>query len=624
MKNHTVNHSASTKQETKTFIKKLKKSFYEYTGLPSAESEKVVNIGYLNPIDHKQYIVAFMRKWVHWKDSRLKKIPRLTNEYADEFSQRGFTYDEFKLILKGNIKEEHFSRYLAFQYLYLTDAGERDIFRAENVDDDDKPALDKYIETLSAWVEAEIPVLHEFFFKTKLPVYFPTSALKRHSYILAQSGSGKSEIAKLLLYDLQRRSKDNRSKSLIVIEPHGDLSQEVAAFCLNRGKYKERLLYLDPNIRDTAKNIFGEDILGADYTFVLNPFWGKRTSPKEVTYLTEELSKAFFEIINSKETFQMEALIEACVETLLWKGNSSIADLKRFMDDNENDDLIEIGKNIPNPERQKLMHRFKTDPKITSTKSGIYYRLQGLIGNPNFYGLTVGESTIDLEKAMNSGKVIVFNISKGRMGSKSAPAFGKLLVALILGFVKKRQDLPKKERQETHMFIDEFHNYVTPSIEEVMSGTRKYALHVALAHQVMGQNMSPEMRRIISSNTAIKVAGENEPDSLEWMAKQMKGLMAKDFEELPQFSFFVSNKFNKKAGTFKFKAPSFLVDQNSPFYLSKEELKEYFLYLVHESGYYKKVEPMKIPEPETEAERSDQPLHVAFSRSKVYKHNFKE
>ena len=60
--------------------------------------------------------------------------------------------------------------------------------------------------------------------------------------LLGQSGSGKSEIAKLLFYDLQRKSKDNRAKSLIVIEPHGDLSEEVAAFCLNRGKYKERLL----------------------------------------------------------------------------------------------------------------------------------------------------------------------------------------------------------------------------------------------------------------------------------------------------------------------------------------------------------------------------------------------
>ena len=85
MENHTINHGAFSGQETETLIKKLKKSFYKYTGLPSVESEKVVNIGYLNPIDHKQYIVAFMRKWVHWKDSRLKKIPRLTNEYADEF-----------------------------------------------------------------------------------------------------------------------------------------------------------------------------------------------------------------------------------------------------------------------------------------------------------------------------------------------------------------------------------------------------------------------------------------------------------------------------------------------------------------------------------------------------------
>ncbi len=608
-------------QSSNSVDQRLKKSFYNMTTLRGREEEEGVLAGFMYTIENLGFIVNFMKEWVLWKDGVLDRIPEGTKEYADEFSKRGFTYTEFRLITSGSIKEENYKRYRVFQYLYLYDKDDKEFFTIEH-SDEDIPQIDRYIQAISKWVELEIPVLKSFFFTTKMPLYFPIKHYKKHAYILSQSGSGKSELIKLMFYDFERLSRHNNSKSLVLIEPHGDLAQEVLMFAFNK-KHKERVVYLDPFIRETAISLLGEDILGADYTFVINPFDLKRKTEKEIGYMTGKLSSAFFEIINSDETFQMEAIIEACVETLLRRKDSTIADLKRFMEDEENDDLVEIGKTIPNIERSKLMrNRFKSDGKIRTTKGSIYYRLQKLLGNAQFRRLLVGQSTVDLEKELNSGKIIICNVSKGRLDS-AANSFGKLIVALILGYVTKRQDIPKKLRKETFLFIDEFQNYVSPSIEEVMAETRKYALHVTLAHQVMGQNMTADMKRVIAGNTAFKIAGENEPESLAWMAKQMKNMDASKFEKLPEYSFYVNNKFNKKAGTYMFRVPDFLVDVKPPYYMSKADLKELFLYLVHESGYYRKVVPEEST-PSAPIRTENTPIQKRTEKSGIYQPDFKE
>ena len=438
-------------------------------------------------------------------------------------------------------------------------------------------------------VKSEIPMLNEFFF-ARIPLFFPIKSYKRGAHILGASGSGKTELMKVLFYDFQRRSQKHRNKTLVAVEPHGDLAKQLLRFVLNKGKNKERVIYLDPFPRQTAIDLFGEDILGADYIFTINPFDIADRNERVVDYMTQELSSAFFEIITSQETPQMLAIIKACVNSLLRAEGANISHLKRFMDDKENDDLIELGMQNPNIGQRDMIKRMKTDPKLNPTKSGIYYRLQTILGNSTFRRTTSGKSTVDLQKELNSGKVIIFNLSKGKLGSDVSSALGKLMVAFIQSIALRRQDIPEKFRKETFCFIDEFQNFVTPSIETIMAEARKYALHMTLAHQVAGQGMNGEMKRIISGNTAIKIAGHNEPESLEYMSKQMQGITAKDFQKLPPYNFFVSNNHGKVKQAKKLNTPSFLVKESPPYYMSKEELKEVFLYMIHESGYYKKIE----------------------------------
>ena len=563
------------------------KQFYRFHDLPESDSE-AVNIGYVQIIDQIPFLIWFMENWVQWIDSKLNLLQRGTDDFADIFSLRGFTYNEFKLVVSAKIGEDYYDQHRVFDYLFLSKAGERDFFTISNTDDE-KQLSENYLAAISVCIQFEISVL-SFFFTRKVPLYFPLNALKRHCYMLAQSGSGKSELMKLMIYDLQRRSQNNNNRSIVLMEPHGDLALEMLSFCLNKPAYRRRLVYLDPFLRSTAKDIFGYDLLGADYTFVINPFEINTKNDREINYVTQELSSAFFEVLKSESTTQMDALIEACVETLLRKEGTDISDLKRFMDDEENEELLNLMQHIPNIERSKMASKMRDDRKLNPTKSGIFYRLQTLIGDSEFRRLLTGKSTVDLEKEMNSGKVIIFNLAKAKMGQKASPVFGKLILALIQGIATKRQEIPKEKRKETFCFIDEFQNYVTPSIHNIMAESRKYALHMILAHQVVGQQMDANMKRVIIGNSALKIAGDNELDSLKFMCENMGKLTPRDFEKLPKYSFYVYNKVNKKNGVQMVKAPSFLVKQKPPFYLPKEELKELFLWLANESGYYKRID----------------------------------
>jgi hypothetical protein len=266
------------------------------------------------------------------------------------------------------------------------------------------------------------------------------------------------------------------------------------------------------------------------------------------------------------------------------------------MDDDNNQDLIQLGLRNPNPVHRDFFKRFDNS-LINGTKSGLYFRLMKFLGDIYLRQTLLGKSTVDIKKEMNEGKVVICNFSKGMMGKESGRLIGKLFLALIQGYASERegQDYIKP----TFVFVDEMQNYVTPSIKDIMAESRKYGVHMILANQVLGQNMSSKLLNLIMSNTAIKMCGDVDPKSAKGMGESMS-LKLKDFETLRKFHFFSYNRENKKAGTIKMKVPDNLVAIKPPYYATKKALKDYFLWLAHDSGYYVKTD-VEAPQ---DAERS--------------------
>ncbi len=109
----------------------------------------------------------------------------------------------------------------------------------------------------------------------------------------------------------------------------------------------------------------------------------------------------------------MDAILSPCIATLLRLETSSFSDLQRFMDDNNNADLLALGQQSPNPQH-KLLFRHKFNSSLFSaTKHGIYTRLQVILNDPTFQNLISHTTTVHLKQLIEAKKIILFKLSLG-------------------------------------------------------------------------------------------------------------------------------------------------------------------------------------------------------------------
>lgn len=394
-----------------------------------------------------------------------------------------------------------------------------------------------------AWrlIRKRLPVWRSFFlFRLRLRI--PEKHRRRHTYILGRSGSGKSELLKLLTYDCLKRPDHC---SIVVLDPHGDFAEEVARFRENRDG--GRLIYIDP-------------YLSHGYVPTINPLDIRDRSPQNVDITAQALLEAFKQILdNTSLSVQMEALLVPCLTVLLLRPGSTLLDLQRFMNDERNEDLTELGRRSRNEaHRIFFCDRFYAKT-FGPTKASISTKLQSLLNSQVFYHLTVGQSTVDVGTLLDRKKLVVFNLAKGKMGTDAAQSFGRFLLAMIQSAILKRAQSAKKYRVPVHLFIDEFQNYISPSIAEILAESRKYGLHLTMAQQYLSQQMNTDFRRGVLANTDVKITGKSASDSRAAIARET-GITEAALDRLGVGQFYV------KVGSrqaFRLNAPRFLLGMNN-------------------------------------------------------------
>lgn len=384
-----------------------------------------------------------------------------------------------------------------------------------------------YIE----YLEKNAPELAHFFC-TSFPFRIPEVARQKHTYILGGSGSGKSELLKVFMYPYI--IKKQRKETVILFDPHGDIAEQV-------GHWKEH--------REGDNIIYFDPLLKSGFTPCINPLdIPKNTTPQQINYMAECLTEVFKEIVGAESsiTANMGTLLKAVLTILLQKEGATLKDLQLFMRDDENSELLAYAvEHSPKGQRHFFEHAF-SDSNYKPTKNALYTKIQDLLNSQIFYDITIGKSTLNIRELMDSRKTVIFNLAKGKLGEQSSSAFGRFLLGMMQGFSFQRQDTPEKSRVPTHLFLDEFHNFVTPSIQTVLDESRKYGLHLTLVQQFFGQKTSTAIRASIMNNTAIKICGTGESASLEAMARVMTGATKEDLQNCECGEFFI--KVKKQSG----------------------------------------------------------------------------
>ncbi len=106
---------------------------------------------------------------------------------------------------------------------------------------------------------------------------------------------------------------------------------------------------------------------------------------------------------------------------------------------------------------------------------------------PSFSNMVTGESTINLKDAIDSNKLILFNLAVGNLGDQAPLFIGKIIISLLQSISFQRAGLEKDERKPVYLYIDEFQDFVSPSMIRILTQGRKYKMYLTIANQFVGQ-----------------------------------------------------------------------------------------------------------------------------------------
>lgn len=331
---------------------------------------------------------------------------------------------------------------------------------------------------------------------------------RKHTYITGGSGSGKTEVLKSFVWHYLTR---NTSTGIIFVDPHGTAAEQIAKFSVN--KNNNRLIYIDPALDHSNFPC-------------LNPFdidGKEKMSDIEAENFAEEFRLVFCEILKGDFTEQMNTILIYLLPVVMKYPNSSIYDLLDFLEvggDKVNHYINFAKANFKNKSIiDFLSGQYETDKSYQQTRKSLQTRLRAIFSSTVLQAVFTGKKTIDLAKEMSARKLIVFNLSKGKIPRESG-IIGKFLIASLKIIALQRQKLDSRYRVPCHLFIDECQNFITPSIDEILKEARKYGLFLTLAQQIAGDGMSDEAFKTIKANTAIKLTGANGDDTLKIITKE--------------------------------------------------------------------------------------------------------
>lgn len=366
----------------------------------------------------------------------------------------------------------------------------------------------------------------------------------------------------------------------MVIDPHGD----VARACLNFSILdKSRVYYVSTAINAEAQTT-------QNFTCVWNPF--SYDGSDELRYLlTETLTECLCELLEDATlTAQMISVIRPCIATVLRHPDPSqrnLATLARFFREGENLDLIELGKSSDVESHRITFRRWHTDEHLRISRNSLHVKLSFFLSDPRLANLLNGTSTVDIEKAINSGAVIILNLPLGS-GSFASKVAGKLMIAYLNALLRRRFNIEQQHRVPLYLLLDEF-SFITPSVGALMAQARKWGLSLTIAGQSLGQISDTALRKTIMVNTGLKAVGLTDYQDRSAFAKEM-AINVEDLEALRPLQFYLKRN-DGRFDAFKFEVPLL----NRALYRTKSEQRELFQWLIRDSRQYVTVPPPPPP-----------------------------
>jgi len=305
------------------------------------------------------------------------------------------------------------------------------------------------------------------------PVKMKAGDRLRHTYIIGKSGTGKSWLMKAMaIQDIKK------GDGFCIIDPHGDLVEDVLAHIPK--ERAEDLIYFNP--ADLGRPI-GFNLLEYDPKY-----------PEQKTFVINEMINILDKLYDLKSTGG--PMFEQYIRNAMLlnmddpESGSTIMEISKVLAD------AEFRKHKLSKTHDQIVYDFWTkeaekaggEAALANMVPYITSKLNQFISNDTMRPI-IGQqkSAFNFREAMDSKKIILVNLSKGKIGDMNSYLLGLVVVGKILAAALSRADMEEKDRVPFYLYIDEFQNYTTDSISVILSEARKYGLGLVIAHQYIAQ-----------------------------------------------------------------------------------------------------------------------------------------
>lgn len=354
-------------------------------------------------------------------------------------------------------------------------------------------------------------------------------ARRRHLYCIGQTGTGKSTFFQELI-----KQDIKNGNGLCVVDPHGDLIEDVLK-CVPKERAEDVIYY---NPADTARPV-GLNLLEFDPKY-----------PEQKTFVINELISIFDKLFDLKSTGgpMFEQYMRNAILLVMDHPESGST-------------LMEIPKVLADEKfrKFKLEHcqnqtvkdfwiqeaeKAGGEAALSNVTPYITSKLTPFIANDIMRPIiSQQKSAFNLREIMDGRKILLLNLSKGKLGDINAHLLGMVLVGKIWAAALSRVDTPQEQRHDFYLYIDEFQNFTTDTLASILSEARKYRLCLNITHQFIAQlvkNSDTRIRDAVFGNVGTQISFRIGPEDAEYMEKQFEPVFtAHDLINVSNFNAYV-------------------------------------------------------------------------------------
>lgn len=370
----------------------------------------------------------------------------------------------------------------------------------------------KWLKAREAPPPADLPkdglLLGESVYRgARLPVYLSDEDRRRHLYVIGQTGTGKSTLlGNLILEDIRRGA------GIAVLDPHGDLVETALAHI--PPSRIDDVIYFDP----------GDLMLPMG----LNMLEYNLGNPEEKTFIVNEVQGIFNKLFPPEtmgpmfEQYMRNALLLLMEDAA--NEPATLVEVPRVFTDAEwrKRKLARIANPVVRDFWEQEAAKAGGDASLANMTPYITSKFSNFIAN-DYVRPIIGQprSSLNFRDVMDSGKILLVNLAKGKIGDINANLLGMIIMGRISMAAFARAGTDKESRRDFHVYIDEFQNFTTDSISTIFSEARKYRLTLTVAHQFIAQ-LSDKIRDSVFGNVGNQLAMRVGPSDAEFLVKQFE------------------------------------------------------------------------------------------------------